>query len=153
MSKHSTRHSGFTLIELIATLVLAGFVGALIMPFFYAGIFDSRTPMVQVANNHQLQSTAENIMEQFFEDYYNASMPLDGSQSSNSSYPMPAFADWLDSNVASLNASGDLKKLEVDYPFNASGPSPYMSDNQVARVVVEHISGVKYVFYLGQNNQ
>lgn len=163
MSTKTSHSKGFTLIELIVTLVLAGLVGALIMPFFYAGIFESRTAMDRVSNNRELQAMLENAMTYYFNsnDYYKFSdpgdyQPLNDEQFANGTDgPMVEFANWLNTNWNQLNSTSTIDSLTAQYPFEptsngTTGPSPYASDNRVVRVNVTHTTGLEYVLYIGQ---
>jgi prepilin-type N-terminal cleavage/methylation domain-containing protein len=53
--------SGFTLIELIATIVLAGIVMMMISPFFQSGVTQSHRPALNLQDAMALQRTMENI--------------------------------------------------------------------------------------------
>lgn len=163
MSTKTSHNKGFTLIELIATLVLVGLVGALIMPFFYAGIFESRTAMDRVSNNRDLQTVLENAMAHYFtsDAYYDFSdpagfQPLNDLQYSNGTDgPMVQFASWLNTNWTELNSTSEINSLSAVYPFEptsngTTGPSPYVSDNRVVQVTVTHDTGLEYVLYIGQ---
>ncbi len=163
MSTKTSHNKGFTLIELIATLVLAGLVGALIMPFFYAGIFESRTAMDRVANNRDLQTVLENAMSHYFtsSEYYDFSDPTLYQPLNNEQYldgtdgPMMQFANWLNTNWTELNPTSEIDSLTAVYPYEPTsngtiGPSPYASDNRVVQVTVTHATGLEYVLYIGQ---
>lgn len=166
MNMKNTKHrNGFTLIELILTLVLVGFVGALILPFFYSGVFTSDTPMKRVEKNQELQSFLDNAMEVFYDSsngYYGFNttiglQPLRSDDFSNGTVgPMPDFASWLDANWNSLEGKDAIKNLNADYvTVEPTEASPYYtefpSDKKVVRVVVEAKSGLKLVLYLGQD--
>ncbi len=53
--------SGFTMIELILTLVLAGIAGAMILPLFQSGVINSGTPVYRLESLAQLEATMANI--------------------------------------------------------------------------------------------
>jgi prepilin-type N-terminal cleavage/methylation domain-containing protein len=53
--------SGFTLIELIITIVLAGIVMMMISPFFQSGVTESHRPALRLQDAMALQRTMENM--------------------------------------------------------------------------------------------
>ncbi len=63
MNKRNTlaKQSGFTMIELILTLILAGIAGAMILPFYQSGITQSGTPAYRLESLAQLEATMANI--------------------------------------------------------------------------------------------
>jgi prepilin-type N-terminal cleavage/methylation domain-containing protein len=62
MMKSRFKHSpGFTLIELIATIALAGVVMVMILPFFQSGITDSHRPARWLQDAVTVQRAMENM--------------------------------------------------------------------------------------------
>jgi len=53
--------SGFTLLELVLTIVLAGFVMIMISPFFQSGVTESHRPAWRLQDAVALQRTMENM--------------------------------------------------------------------------------------------
>jgi prepilin-type N-terminal cleavage/methylation domain-containing protein len=61
MQKYLKQADGFTLIELVATIVLAGVVMMMISPFFSSGVTDSHRPALRLQDAVALQGTMENM--------------------------------------------------------------------------------------------
>jgi prepilin-type N-terminal cleavage/methylation domain-containing protein len=61
MQNRLKQDSGFTLIELIATIVLAGIVMMMISPFFQSGVTESHRPALRLQDAMALQRTMENM--------------------------------------------------------------------------------------------
>ena len=61
MKRHLNRALGFTLIELVITIALAGIVMMMITPFFQSGITTSHLPAQRLQDAMALQQVMENI--------------------------------------------------------------------------------------------
>jgi prepilin-type N-terminal cleavage/methylation domain-containing protein len=55
------QNSGFTLIELVATIVMAGIVMMMIVPYFQSGITNSHRPAQWLQNTMSIQRVMESI--------------------------------------------------------------------------------------------
>jgi prepilin-type N-terminal cleavage/methylation domain-containing protein len=67
--------NGFSIIELIITLVLMGLVSVMITPFFQSGVSQSSTPAFRMQASGDLQLTMENIMTAYQEIWKAKSQP------------------------------------------------------------------------------
>lgn len=61
MKRRLNQSSGFTLIELVATIVIAGIVMMMIAPYFQSGISNSHLPALRLQDTVALQRVMENI--------------------------------------------------------------------------------------------
>jgi len=62
--------SGFTLLEIIITLILVSVMGAMVVPYFLSGVTRSSEPITQMATPLGLQD----VMARIVADYYSKSM-------------------------------------------------------------------------------
>lgn len=65
MSKNHKHTAGFTLIEIIAMLVILGAVSAMIVPFFHSGVTTSNEPMVNLAWASDFNAVMANIVAEY----------------------------------------------------------------------------------------
>lgn len=97
--RHSFSQSGFSIMELILTLVLLGTVAAMLAPYYQAGVTSSPTMVFQTAENADLQEAMENIIE-----YVNgvAFQNYDPSEENSFAEFSKADLDNLQANLSTL---------------------------------------------------
>lgn len=66
----ATRSGGFTLLELIVTLIMVSMMAAMVVPYFLTGITKSSEPITRMAAPLDLQ----NVMARIVADYYSQAM-------------------------------------------------------------------------------
>lgn len=71
VSQDSQSVYGFTLVEIILTLVLMGLLGAMIVPYFQAGVFDSSRLLSEQQNILDLNSCMAHMVADYEENYKN----------------------------------------------------------------------------------
>lgn len=67
-SKHSNSVGeavGFSLIEIIVTLVIAGIAAAMLVPFFMSSVTESSLPMDRLGTDMNLQAVMENMIQDY----------------------------------------------------------------------------------------
>jgi len=74
--------SGFTLIEIIAVIIITAVLGALLFQYFGQSFIKSSAPIEHLQKTHQLQQVVENITE-YYERSAKTSAFLDGSLKSS----------------------------------------------------------------------
>lgn len=65
MNERARRPAGFTILEIVLTLVLLGVVGALMAPYYGAGVLTSANLLFRVQDTVQLESVMENIISHY----------------------------------------------------------------------------------------
>jgi type II secretory pathway pseudopilin PulG len=65
MNERARRPAGFTILEIVLTLVLLGVVGALMAPYYGAGVMTSSTALFRVQDTVQLEAVMENILSHY----------------------------------------------------------------------------------------
>lgn len=66
----ATRSGGFTLLELIVTLIMVSMMAAMVVPYFLTGITKSSEPITRMAAPLDLQT----VMARIVADYYSQAM-------------------------------------------------------------------------------
>lgn len=67
--KRNLNQSGFTLIEIIITLVIAGILGAVLYSYFGKTFTSSSNPVVRLSKAFGLQQVIENITADYLKNY------------------------------------------------------------------------------------
>lgn len=65
MRKRKSRMAGFTIIEIIILLVIMGFIGWMVGPFFFSGVMTSSEPL----DNLELAADFNSVMANMVADY------------------------------------------------------------------------------------
>jgi prepilin-type N-terminal cleavage/methylation domain-containing protein len=121
-SKHCTEY-GFTLIEVIATVVVMGILAAFLMNFMGTALTDSWRSVELVAD----EARAEGLMEKIIADYVeliNGNNPaaalglikgLESSYESDADYGMPVTMGYIRFNngVEETDTAGENRNLKV----------------------------------------
>ncbi|MCX5849013.1 MAG: prepilin-type N-terminal cleavage/methylation domain-containing protein [Deltaproteobacteria bacterium] len=108
-----SRASGFTLIEVIVTIVVAAILGAMLATFMKTNITGSANPVIRVGNEYNLGQVMENITANYKKMIATDSTPLATIKSS-----IGAAGSTVN------NAYGSYKVINNDYiTFNCSGSS------------------------------
>lgn len=87
MTKYFKKRPAFTLIEVIVTLVIAGILAALIIPYMSTSLTQSGVPVSRLKQTYLLEEVMENIIADFENTYKN-----------DPDYLIADFKDRVDSN-------------------------------------------------------
>lgn len=110
------RRSGFTLIEVIATIILSSIIGALMLPLISSGLEGNRAPLLRMPATYSLRAEMDNWWQ-----IYRSTDPTDLSALSTAiaaADPAPAYVEqvWVDFDAAGvefLTAPGTENVLRV----------------------------------------
>ena len=105
----ATRPRGFTLIEIIVIIVLAGFLGALVASLMGTQLLKSSTPVIVAKDAAGAETAMENVVA-FYTGRVNANLTtaLDEVQAQyagNSTVSITDTANWQTSNVRVLTVT------------------------------------------------
>ena len=67
--KHYVNKSGFTLIEIIITLVISGILGAMLYSYFAKSFTSGSSPVNYLKKAFRLQQTMENLVSDYRQNY------------------------------------------------------------------------------------
>lgn len=127
--------SGFTLLEIIVSLVLVSILASLAVSFFGAGVKRTDVPMTQLQTDSVLQATMENIIQdyknKFTKDLPSLTNKIQSAGTTSSVYA-PSGASYYVSENTYVSLSGNAftsSGTETNYllvtikPSSASGVS------------------------------
>ena len=126
MSKSALRRGrkGFTLIEVIATLVLSSVLAALMLPLINAGIQGNQRPLLRMPATYSLRTNMDNLWQVYRSTYpTNLSGLATAISSADPPLAYSVQATWVDFTAAGvefLAAEGDEDVLRVTLA-NAQG--------------------------------
>ena len=109
--RHLFAHSGFTLVEVIITLLVALILGSIMMQYLGSAVTHSSTPMKRLVSETALQTAADSIIGAFRQ-----TAPSDSGTWSD-------FQDTIGpAGTTQSNAYGDYRVLVNDFiQFDAAG--------------------------------
>lgn len=131
---------GFTLIEVIVSLVVAAILGAMLVTFMWSGVIQSANPVILAQNGAYLNS----IMEKMSSDYrYQMATALAGG-----STPAQGYALFNDSSFGAEGASS-YKYSDESHPYTVvtnhtitfSNTPPYTEaadSSEIHKVTIEY---------------
>ncbi len=130
-SRPNRRQAGFTLLEVIVTIVIAAIIGVFFAQFVYTGVIHSADPVRRVQNS----SRASDIMEKMTAHYKN----LAATQSNF----LPIFKDYVEYGHESTHPEsragypywGPYEKIHNDYIKFVSGAEVTETDTANQRVL------------------
>ncbi len=133
----SSRCAGFTLIELIITLVLMASVAAMVVPFFGSGVDSSTTVVTRLHRLTDLNTVLENILADF----------------ESTASTMVMFKSKLDSSPAQYIPSGMHATISTSDVFRmntVASPalSPVYDTSDALRVTVSYPEGGALTYVL-----
>ena len=118
-SRRGNGQGGFTLLEIIVTIVIAAIMGVFFAQFVYTGMIHSTDPVLRVQN----QSRASEVMEKMTAHYKN----LAATQSNF----LPIFKDFVDYGN------------ELSHPVERAGYPSYGSYQKIHNDYIKFVSGAE----------
>lgn len=101
---------GFSLIEIIVTLILVGIMAAMIIPFFASGVTSSHTPIQIVSNTMDLNTVMANIVEDYERNYLHDLDGLKTHITGNDGYGTYSVQEKI---FVKFSTSGSLEDIDA----------------------------------------
>ncbi len=141
---------GFSIIEVISTLVLMGVVAIMLAPYYQSGITGSVTPIVRMEAAAQLQGSMESIMSAYREYWTNTGEPYEIlSTEITALQSRVAGGEFTPSGSDITVTQNQIVQL---YTYT-SGLDADLDQNQSLIVTLHHDDGgtLTYIFPTGEN--
>ncbi len=156
------RQHGFSMVELIVSLVLMGFVGVMLVPYYQSGVNQSSTPIFRLQANADLQETMENIIAYWHQQALSG--PSNPPQNATTrtgtltSTQLLALKTAIQGNIADFTPAGFTVTVNIDHPVQMSDYSapvldPLTDQNEAMIVTLSNpnAGSISYVFTTGSN--
>lgn len=153
---------GFSMVEMIITLVLMGIVGVMMIPYYQSGVTQSATPIFRLQANAELQETMENIIaywnEQALTGSHNPPQNATTRTGTLTIADLQALKTEIQSNIANFTPAGFTVTTNITHPvqmYNYASPSlDALTDQNEAMIVTlsnPDTGSISYVFTTGSN--
>jgi len=147
---NARRPHGFTLIEIILTLVLIGGMIAILTPFYSAGIYSTHEPVDRLQDDVALNRVLENMIADFQDNFYdnNSTMlqqfstKLDGAANATGYGDYTVVSKVLDKYPTSSNPDQDLANL-----------ANIVDDNSRLVVTIANADGERLTYWFMRQNR
>lgn len=165
MKPAKNMHQGFSIIEMILTLVLVGILAAMVVPYYQAGVTHSPELVVRIKASAKLQETMENIIvytQNVAYNYYVDNMgSTEGDYAKLTATDLVDLQTKIDSDIDSFTPDGyagtvTVKDNELIDMYDKSTPgldSFYETGKEYLRVTLQDDDGgtLTYIFSTGWN--
>lgn len=143
MNTNHYPNNGFTMVEIILTLVLLGGIAGMFAPYFASGVNTSSTPIFRVEDTAELQETMENIINWQIDRASSNFETASGNLSTE---------EIIDQNILAIftptpeSPGSDLTDLQSEInnitQFAPTGFTPTVVQNQIVNKLSTYTSGL-----------
>ncbi len=135
---HIHGHRGFSLLEVIAIMIIGATLAALVIPYVSTSVSHSSSPVTNLQN----MLTAHQTMEMIIADY---ATRLDTAYANDTTVDLTALQTAIGSSGDQDNAYGTYTVLENEFiEFDAAGNEQSSTANTVLKVRIADASGVVF---------